>query len=213
MLNILYGSQMESRRQEFDQLFKARFETFVVGRGWSLPSYNGRERDQFDKDCAVYFIDRDKNGEIVGSVRITPTDRCSLLADCFPHISNPDPAPRSPHIYEATRYISLPKEKSRAANRASKARVIAAAMIWCFEHQVSRLQSVIDVELLDAFMEMCPYIKVMGPTSAYGGGRGVPGGGMCLGISAPVHREAIEAILHFGNLDPNEFPIPVLSAA
>ena len=81
MVLVLKGSQRSNYPDYFDQLFRLRHQIFFTGRGWSLPSCNGREIDQYDIDEAVYFLDVNDDGKIEGTVRITPTVRASLTAD------------------------------------------------------------------------------------------------------------------------------------
>ncbi len=130
MIITLHGSDRKDKPDIFEQLFRLRHDIFVKGRGWSLPCGNGRETDQYDVDEAVYFIDLNSDGVIESSVRATPTEKYSLLADYFPYlIENGMPA-RAPDVYECTRYIVMPAQKSRENNRAAKARLLIALFQW-----------------------------------------------------------------------------------
>src|SRR5262245_23494209 len=121
MVIVLTGRQRKQHDRYFDQLFRLRHQVFVKGRGWSIPSLNGHEIDQYDDEDAVYFLDLNGDDIIEGSIRVTPTVKSSLLADYFPHLVENGESPRSPTIYECTRYIVLPNRKSREDNRAAKA--------------------------------------------------------------------------------------------
>src|SRR3977135_2061408 len=112
MVIVLEGSDRRERTKYFEQLFRMRYELFVKRRGWPLPSLNGREVDQYDVDDAVYFLDLDDDDAIQGSVRINPSESGSLISDYFPHLIENGEAVRSPRIYEATRLICLPADKS-----------------------------------------------------------------------------------------------------
>lgn len=197
MILCLRGNERTTHSRLFDQLFRLRHDIFIKGRGWSLPCGEGRETDQYDVDEAVYFLDVNDEGRIEGSVRATPTMKYSLLADYFPHlIENGMPA-RSPDVYECTRYIVMPSRKSRESIRAGKARLLVALARWALEQKLAYLQTVIDAGTLGSFVEMAPKTIPLGLSHPYGGGRGVPGGGECIGIRWPIGQELISDILEW----------------
>src|SRR4029078_3746416 len=104
MILVFNGSHGAEHSDYFDQLFRLRHEIFVKRRGWSLPSVNGCEIDQYDNDDAVYFLDVDDDDVIRGSIRVTPSVNSSLLADYFPHLVETGGPLRAPDIFECTRY-------------------------------------------------------------------------------------------------------------
>ncbi len=201
MVIILKGSDRARSPDYFDQMFSLRHRVFVTGRGWSLPSFNGREIDQYDVDDAVYFLDINDEEVIEGSVRLTPTEQSSLLADYYPHLIENGDAPRSPHIYEATRYIVLPVQKNRDRNRLGKTRLIGAMLEWCLVKKLSFIQMVIDTTMLSSFVEMTMQTIPLGLSHPYGGGRSAPGGGECMAIRWPITDQVLNDILEYGNLN------------
>lgn len=197
MIITLRGSDRKDKSDVFEQLFRLRHDIFIKGRGWSLPCGNGRETDRSDVDEAVYFVDLNNDGVIESSVRATPTEKYSLLADYFPHlIENGMPA-RAPDVYECTRYIVMPSHKSRETNRTAKARLLIALFQWAIAQKLAYLQTVIDAGTLSSFVEMSPKTIPLGLAHPYGGGRGAPGGGECLAIRWPVCPEVIDDVREF----------------
>jgi acyl-homoserine lactone synthase len=201
MIIVLEGSERRRHARYFDQLFRLRHQIFVKGRGWSLPSVNDCEIDQYDVADAVYLLDLNDEDVIQGSVRMTPSERCSLLADYFPHLVETGESPRSPVVYECTRYIVLPAQKSREANRAAKARLLGAAVEWSLNRGLAYLQTVIDSVTLSSFVEMTPQTIPLGLSHPYGGGRKTPGGGECMAIRWPISQQVLDDILAYGGLD------------
>jgi acyl-homoserine lactone synthase len=201
MVIVLEGKDRQRQRKYFDQLFRLRHEIFVKGRGWSLPSVNDCEIDQYDVAEAVYLLDLDERDCIQGSVRMTPSEKCSLLADYFPHLVETGDSPRSPLVYECTRYIVLPQQKSRESNRAAKARLLSAAVEWSLHCGLSYLQTVIDSVTLSSFVEMTPQTIPLGLSHPYGGGRKTPGGGECMAIRWPISPQVLDDIRAYGGLD------------
>jgi acyl-homoserine lactone synthase len=177
MVKVLSGAQRAQYPGYFEQLFRLRHRVFVLGRGWSLPCMQDKEMDQYDIDEAVYFFDINNDGVIEGSVRMTPSDKYSLLADYFPHLVENGQSPRSRDIYEATRYIVLPTQKTRDANRTAKTRLLIGVMEWCLSKKLTHLQTVIDSGTLSSFVEITPRTMPLGLSHPYGGGKSAPGGG------------------------------------
>ncbi len=210
MVIVLDGVERRQQPKFFEQLFRLRYELFVKRRGWALPSLNGREVDQYDVNDAVYFLDIDDGDSIQSSVRINPSESGSLIADYFPHlIENAGPV-RSPHIYEATRLICLPPDKSRQSIRAAKARLLGAMVEWGLRKKLAFIQTVIETPALSSFVEMTPLTIPLGLSHPYGGGRKTPGGGECMAIRWPVTEQVLEDIRLYGRLrdvGPNWFEI------
>lgn len=207
MVKIIEGRDRKNHAALFERLFRARYETFVVNRRWSLPARNGLEIDQYDTDQAVYFIDIDEVGHLQGAVRLTPTVSASLTADYYPHLSDDKrTALRDPFVYEGTRYIASPREKTPENNRIVKARILGAMTEWAWTFGIQHIQTVIDAPLLRSFQKVNSQTFALGSAHPYGGGKGVPGGGVCMAIRLPVTEQAINEIRSFGAL--NESPAP-----
>jgi acyl-homoserine lactone synthase len=200
MMMVLQGSQRQQFSYYFDQLFRLRHQIFVRERGWSLPSVNkDREIDQYDVADAIYFFDLDDDDVIRGSVRMTPTDRHSLLADYFPHLIENGAEPRSPAIYEATRYLILPPRRNRYDVRVAKARLVMAVVEWCLQRKLSHLQAVVDTSTFSTFVEMNPLTMPLGLPHPYAGGKSAPGGGDCIAFRWPITLEVLEHVRSYGD--------------
>ena len=57
-----------------------------------------------------------------GAMRITPTNKYSLIADYFPHLIENGKPPRAPNIYECTRYIVMPATSESRTTTGSQSR-------------------------------------------------------------------------------------------
>lgn len=208
MVQVIEGKDRPLHTDLFEKLFRARYETFVVNRCWSLPARNGLEIDQYDTDQAVYFIDIDETGHLQGAVRLTPTLSASLTADYYPHLSDGGTALRDPFVYEGTRYIATPREKTPKNNRIVKARILGAMTEWAWAFGVRHVQTVIDAALLRSFQKVNSQTIALGAAHPYGGGKGVPGGGTCMAIRLPVTERAINEIRIYGALEHSPAPEP-----
>jgi acyl-homoserine lactone synthase len=207
MVIVLNGSERRKQPDYFDQLFRLRYQVFVKQRGWPLPAVNRCEIDQYDDADAVYFLDLDADDRIQGTVRMTPTVKSSLLADCFPHLVENGRPPRSAHVYEATRYIVLPAQKTRDALRAAKGRLLTALLEWCLDRRLSHLQAVVDAAALSSFIEITPRTIPLGLPHPYGGGRGAPGGGECVAFRWPISVQVLDDIRAYSGVGRAASPL------
>jgi acyl-homoserine lactone synthase len=205
MIFVLEGSQRRQLRYYFDRMFSLRHQVFVKELGWNLPSVDGRhEIDEYDVNEAVYLLDMTPDDNIQGTVRLTPSQTSSLVADYFPHLVENGTTPRSPVVYEATRYIFLPLSKRAGENRAAKARLLSAMVEWCFVNRLSFVQCVVDMVAFPSWVELVPQTIPLGLPHPYGGGRGAPGGGECIAFRWPATQEVIDEIRAYGGLIGDE---------
>jgi N-acyl-L-homoserine lactone synthetase len=200
MVVALSGRTCHLHPDHIDKMFRLRYHVFIKMRGWSLPSCNGKEIDQYDDCNAVYFLDIGSDNNIYGSVRMTPTETSSLIADYFAHLIENGQSPRRPDIYECTRYIVQPPRKSRADNRRAKARLLGAMVAWSLERGLAYVQTVIDTSALPTFLAMTPQTIPLGLSHPYGGGRATPGGGECMAIRWPITVAVLNDIRAYGDV-------------
>jgi N-acyl-L-homoserine lactone synthetase len=206
MLYVIEGSQRRQLNYYFDRMFALRHRVFIKELGWNLPiSRDEREIDQYDVDEAVYLLEMTDDDVLQGTVRLTPSVSCSLVADYFPHLVENGVPPRSPRVYEATRYVFLPLSKSADENRAAKARLLAGMVEWCFHREIAQIQCVVDMAAFPAWLELVPQTMPLGLPHPYGGGRGAPGGGDCIGFRWPATRHVIEGIRSYGGIEGDSY--------
>jgi len=62
------------------------------------------EYDQYDNPASYYLVWRDKDGKARGSSRLYPTDRPYMLQEIFPHLVNKIALPKSPKVWEGSRF-------------------------------------------------------------------------------------------------------------
>ena len=201
MLLILEGHQRETYAHYFDEMFALRHQIFIQGLGWNLPaSLSEKEIDQYDVGEAVYLVDINDDDQIQGTVRLAPSETCSLVADSFSHLVEGDIKIRSPDVYEATRYIFRPLCKKAHENRAAKARLLSGMLELCRMRSVGYVQGIVDLRDYPGWLELVPQTIPLGLPHPYGGGRGAPGGGECIAFRWPASHETIQGIRAYGRL-------------
>lgn len=148
--------------RELDDYFRIRHEIFVGDRGWTnLARPDGRERDQFDTDDAIYIVGID-NGRIYGGSRLVPTVRPHLLSEVFPHLAAVRSVPRDSGIYEWTR-VFVTKDRREGGNAGRTAgTVICGLLEYCLAEGVHGLSGVIDAWWLPRFHDMGWTVRPLG---------------------------------------------------
>jgi acyl-homoserine lactone synthase len=205
MIVILKGTQRSQQAGYFERMFRLRHQIFIKELGWPLPSSNGQEIDQYDVDDAVYFLDVTDDGILQASVRLVPSEQCSLVADYFPHLIETGDAARDPRVYECTRYFFLPLKGHGRDNHGARVRVLAAMIEWGLVKRLSYIQCVVDMTAFPGFVEMVPQTIPLGLAHPYGGGRSAPGGGECIAFRWPVTRDVVDSLRAFGRARRRRF--------
>jgi len=104
MLNLVSGKPAELNPELRLQLAKYRHRIFIEDLGWSLPTVDGLECDQFDHADTVYVIATDDVGEVAGCGRLLPTSKPYLLGEIFPTLMGGAPLPCTPDVWELSRF-------------------------------------------------------------------------------------------------------------
>ncbi|MEM7620126.1 MAG: acyl-homoserine-lactone synthase [Pseudomonadota bacterium] len=208
-LRIIEGKDHSKNSFLLQSYYALRHNIFISKRGWSLPSFGNMEIDEYDDGEAIYFLDVNCQGVIQASVRITPSVTSSLTADYFPHLIENGSTGRDNHIYEATRFIIKPQSKCRKDRKLLKVNLLKCLAKWCVKNNVIALQTIIDAGTLSSYLQLNPWIKPLGLAHAYGGGKGVLGGGECMAIHWPANEEVIDFLSKHENKDKTKIMRPV----
>lgn len=110
-------------------LARFRHQVFVETLGWQLQTRDGLEFDQFDRPDTVYVVARDEEGSVSGTARLLPTDKPYLLGEVFPQLLHGSPVPRSPRIWELSRFAAMDFSASKSGALAQFSSPIAVELL------------------------------------------------------------------------------------
>lgn len=117
MMEFIAGVSSSISTNVKSEVFSYRYKVFVERLGWDLDTPINREVDQFDHDKTTYIIAKDEEHDVVGCARLLPTTMPYLLEEIFPELLNGINPPKSPDIWELSRFTSLDlKEKEMPKN-------------------------------------------------------------------------------------------------
>jgi acyl homoserine lactone synthase len=87
-----------------NELYKVRSKIFIDRLDWDLQRTNCMEIDQFDHDECHHLVSME-NEEVIGGVRLTPSEAPNLAFDLFSDILGlPSEIKRSPKLLESSRF-------------------------------------------------------------------------------------------------------------
>lgn len=115
--------------------YALRARVFRDRLGWDVKVRGGLEYDEFDALNPTTLVSVDDAGHVVGCIRILQTTGPNMLADVFASILQGEPAPRSPLIWEATRFcVDTNRLTGSARSRNSISYVTSEIMVAACEY-------------------------------------------------------------------------------
>ncbi|CAN7489797.1 GNAT family N-acetyltransferase [Variovorax sp. LjRoot290] len=106
-MEILAGTPISLGAELMARMARYRHKVFVERLGWPLPSPEGMEYDQFDRPDTLYLVALRDAITLVGTARLLPTERPYLLGEVFPELMGDAEVPRSPDIWELSRFAAV----------------------------------------------------------------------------------------------------------
>lgn len=116
---------------------RLRHRVFVDRQGWTVPTHNGLEYDQFDTPSAVYMLWLDHQGLARGVVRLLPTERPYMIQTLWPELVAEGPLPACPTVWEATR-IGVDRDLPPALRDRIVGELVAGCLEYGLDHGIGR---------------------------------------------------------------------------
>ena len=104
MLEIIFKGNRRKYYKELSEMHRLRHHLFVEKLGWNLKTVNGMEFDQYDTDDSFYLIHKNSLGEVDACTRIIQTTQPNMLSEIFPYLISNNKPPKSPYVWETTRF-------------------------------------------------------------------------------------------------------------
>lgn len=172
--------------QLLEDSFRVRYDLYVKGRGWkALDRPDEREVDQFDNADASYLIWAD-GSEIVGGIRLIPTDKPHLMSEVFPQIVTLGTIPRRRDIWEITRLFTS-RGGNSAVNRKSVTNQVFCGMFeFAITKNLEAVTVVCDTFFLPRLLEKEIEVNPLGLPTPYDEGT-------CIAVYIPVNLQQLSA--------------------
>ncbi|MBT9268252.1 GNAT family N-acetyltransferase [Pseudomonas sp. MG-9] len=138
MLNIINGKTQQLTPELISGLGLFRYKIFVEKMAWPLQCEPGLEYDEFDRDDTHYVIAQDGNGHVCGCARLLSTMNDYLLEQIFPELMGDIPLPKSPDIWELSRF-AFESENSSSGHWLDTCRLMKQIVALANRNNVKRL--------------------------------------------------------------------------
>lgn len=124
-----------------DDMHRMRYRVAVEEWGWRIPGIEpGYDKDAFDTDDTIYFLCLDASEtRTLACGRLNPTTKPHLLSEVFASRCVEGDLPRSPTIFEFSRYIVDHRAMSKEDQAAVRARIPSAVNKFCLEAGITHL--------------------------------------------------------------------------
>jgi acyl-homoserine lactone synthase len=112
MIDVITPDNRHLFEDMLEQMWRQRSAVFVDNMGWDLPTKNGLEIDEYDRDDTVYLLASDGDRNVTASARLLPTTGPHLMTDLFSDMCETG-VPTGPKIWEISRYYVRPMTPTR----------------------------------------------------------------------------------------------------
>ncbi|EZP70600.1 Autoinducer synthesis protein [Sphingomonas paucimobilis] len=117
-------------------MYRDRKRVFIDLLGWDLPALDGKyEIDQFDGPDTIYLIVGLPDGTHLGSMRLLPTNRPTIIGDFFDHLCDTG-APSSQAVWELSRLCLSPRIRA-VERRGVRNRLLTSAVQFALHNGIS----------------------------------------------------------------------------
>ncbi len=140
MVHVIDRSNRHLYTQTLDEMFRLRYHIAVNELGWSIPNCkNEYDKDAFDHDETIYFIDFDPQGRLIATARLNPTTRPHLMSEVFSEYCEFSGVPQSDDIYEYSRFLVMKTGVGRRENLTAQARICLAVVEYCLVSNIRQV--------------------------------------------------------------------------
>ncbi|MFO1014444.1 MAG: acyl-homoserine-lactone synthase [Caulobacteraceae bacterium] len=115
MIHIVTAANRHLYQPQLAAMHRLRTVHFVQERGWSLKvREDGGEYDQYDDERTIYGLAVGASGQVLGGVRLRPTDDKCMLTDDLPQLVATSPESIvGPDVWELTRLFTTREARDR----------------------------------------------------------------------------------------------------
>lgn len=168
MIHIVTAENRRLYHHALMEMHRQRRALFIDQLHWGLEAVDGLEIDRFDSPEVIYLIDSENpSHEVAASVRLLPTDRPHLMSEVFPHLCI-EGVPRSPLIWEVTRFCPSPDTPKGLPRRRALAQMIAGIMETALLFGIERVTFVAGAALARHALAVGWNARPLGPTVRHG---------------------------------------------
>ncbi|MBF0325596.1 MAG: GNAT family N-acetyltransferase [Alphaproteobacteria bacterium] len=162
IVDLITSQNAASNQGLLREMHRQRHRVFKERMGWDVTSIDGEERDEFDRPDAAYLVATGPNGKLVGSWRLLSTEKDYMASTVFRHLFDGAPVPRSPRVWECSRFAVESTGYPLTANGVDRATgcLLVAIFECAFTYGIEELVTVVDIavaRLVHRALDMHPF--------------------------------------------------------
>src|SRR5262245_12261819 len=180
-LHVVTHANKHLYEDVLEEYFRLRHKIYVDERRWmELAKPDGREIDQFDTPDTVYLMAIDGR-RVVGSHRLVPTIKPTLMSDLFPQLAIRGLI-RRPDAYELSRVFVIRERRGEQAQPRVESVIMAGTMEYALAQGISQFTIVMETWWLPRFQDLGWRLRPLGLPTMINGMN-------CIGVVADVNEE------------------------
>ena len=177
MIHVINRYNRHLYENILESMFQVRHKVFVEHRGWKkLEKKDGLEIDQFDTLDTTYFLKLSTSGEVVGGVRMYPTNIPTQLNTIFKDTCVFNEQPADPTHYEWSRYFITDIRYRSATRKPIHQELYMGVLEYASAMGIKSLSGFIETATFVRIGRMPWEMKQLGIPHEYGGTDGEPVG-------------------------------------
>ena len=140
MVDVVTSLNRMYYEKALENMFTMRHHVAINELGWTIPGQGtGKDKDQFDTDDTIYFLEFDETGRVIGTARLNPTTRPHLLTDIFPELCDLQSPPVGDDIFEYSRFMVLRKGVPKDVHLRTRVRITLAIIEYCVSAGINKI--------------------------------------------------------------------------
>jgi len=172
-VHVVHAHNRNLYLDDIEAMHRHRHQVFAEQRGWkALQSPDGLDIDEFDTDAATYLIAIAPDGAVVGSSRLIPSWRPTMIKLLFPEYCAGE-VPVGPGIWEWTRHATPGLGFTKAYNIEVQIVLNLAVLEFARLRGIESFIGILECALLPYTVELGWNSMPMGPPRRYGEGQAV----------------------------------------
>lgn len=117
-----------------------RHHVAVNELGWTIPNMEtARDKDEFDHDETIYFVELDAERHVIATARLNPTTRPHLMTEIFQKLCEFNGVPVGEDIYEYSRFLVKKSGIKRRTYANAQAHISLSIVEYCLAANIKQV--------------------------------------------------------------------------
>jgi acyl-homoserine lactone synthase len=195
MIEVVTSRNAILYRDALDDMYRLRHRVLVERFGLeNLRRADGRQKDRFDTDDAIYLLLTDDEGALHGAMRLLPTLGAHVFSDVFPDLCAVAGVQRGPGMLEMTRAVVDESGQGGAAVAAAHKHLVVGLFEFCLRAGYDKFTMLLPTDMLFHHLLMGIDIRPLGLTTERDGIRQVA-------VAVTADQAALDALRYALDVD------------